>query len=79
MHTMQKYEYYKIRHRSGIQQYDRKSVMQYLGIVEESIEQGNIRHLFNARPTAGTQELYDSDIISAELVPEQKPYIGARW
>jgi hypothetical protein len=42
---------YKIRYRSGLQRLDREAVMRYLG--ESS---------WDARPAAGTQELYLQDI-----------------
>jgi hypothetical protein len=74
---MEKYKWYKIRHRQQGQQYDRKSVMQYLGLEEHAV---NTVHLFNARPTAGTQTMPDSWIISVEEVPKpDKPYVAARW
>lgn len=78
---LEKYKWYKIRHRTpGIQKYDRKSLMQYLGIDERSIDAGHVVHLFNARPTAGTQSLPESSIISVEEVPATtKPYVAARW
>lgn len=80
MHVMQMYKWYTIRHRSHGQKFDRKSVMQYLGVEEQSIVQRNLKHAFNARPVAGTQSLYDDDIISVEEVEKpDRPIIAARW
>lgn len=77
---MVEYEWYKIRHRAQGQRYDRKSVMQYLGVDPYSIDAGRTIHMWNARPTAGTQGMLDSDIISVEKVDKpDKPFIGARW
>lgn len=79
-HIMAKNAYYKIRHRNPLQRYDRKSVMQYLGIDERTLGSARgVVHLFNARPTFGTQSLDDSDIISVEAVPQQQTYVNARW
>lgn len=79
MHRMDKGKWYKIRHRNSTQKFDRKSVMQYLGIESHAV---NIAHVFNARPTAGTQVLMDTEIISVEAMPTApapKPFVAARW
>lgn len=69
--------WYEIRHRSPGQQYDRRSVMQYLGVAEQP---GAVTHRFNARPKAGTQTMPHSWIKSvAILADDSTPVIGARW
>lgn len=69
--------WYQIRHRSEAQHYDRKSVMQYLGVAEQP---GPVTHRFNARPVAGTQTMPHSWLISVEEVPATTtPIVAARW
>jgi hypothetical protein len=80
-HNMVKYQWYRIRHRGVLERYDRKSEMQYLGVHELSRETGRIVHLFNARPTAGTQSVFDEEIISVQELPRtpRVPLVSVRW
>lgn len=76
-HQLEKEKWYRIRYRAPNQGYDRKAEMQYLGIETIAV---NLVHLFNARPTAGTQTMPDSWIISVEEISEpNKPFVAARW
>lgn len=79
MHNMEKGKWYEIRHRNPLQRFDRKSVMQYLGVDEKMLRPAYVVHLFNARPVAGMQSLMDTDIISVQERPPQQPYVNARW
>jgi hypothetical protein len=80
VHLMEKGKWYKVRHRAEGQRYDRKSVVRYLGVEAASIDRGPVEHLFDARPTAGTQTLPDNEISSVEEVPKpDQPVVAARW